>query len=59
MKEITLSGVATKQDIADVREEIRDLREEMVKGFSDSLKFQLIQTVALMAVMVTLFQVYG
>ena len=63
IQEITLSGVATKQDIADVREEIKDVEgrmlEKMAKGFSDSLKFQLIQTVALMAVMIALSQIFG
>ena len=52
IQEITLSGVATKQDIADVR-------EEMAKGFADSLKFQLIQTVAIITVIIALSQIFG
>ncbi len=63
MQEISLSGVATKQDIHDVRVEmykIRDeLRQEIQSVKVDLLKFQLVQTLAIIAVMITLFQFYA
>lgn len=87
IQEITLSGVATKQDVADLKEDIAEhkaatkqdiadlraemadlrtdvsnvrteLKEDMAKYASDNLRFQLIQTTALIAVMVALFQLF-
>ena len=61
IQEITLSGVATKQDIQDVRGEIQDVRNEVkdleikiMKALSDNLRFQLLQTIAIIGVMVAL-----
>ena len=45
IQEITLSGVATKQDVQDAKNEM--------------LKFQIIQTIALVGVMVALFQFFS
>lgn len=50
IQKVTLSGVATKQDIQDVRSEIQNLKNEM-------LKFQVIQTIAIIGVMVALSQI--
>ena len=47
IQEVTLSGVATKQDVQDVKDELK-------KGLSDNLKFQIIQTVAIIGVIVAL-----
>lgn len=62
IQEITLSGVATKEDIQNVRNEISDLRTGTQKDFMDlraeMLKFQVIQTVAIIGVMVALFQIF-
>lgn len=62
IQEITLSGVATKKDVQDIREEIKDLEtrlsDKIVKGLSDNLKFQIIQTIAIIGVMVALFQIF-
>ena len=58
IQEITLSGVATKQDIVDVKNEIQDLRNEIHKFKSDMIKFQLIQTITIIGVMIALFQVF-
>jgi hypothetical protein len=44
IQEVTLSGVATKQDIADVKH--------------DLLKFQLIQTIAILGLMFAMFQFF-
>lgn len=51
IQEITLSGVATKQDIADLRQAIADLK-------NDTLKFLIVQTITVVGVMVALFQVF-
>ena len=62
IQDVTFSGVATKQDIQDIKQDIQDLRKEfdekLTKGFSDMLKFQLIQTIGIIGVMVALFQVF-
>ena len=72
IQEITLSGVATKQDIQDVRgeiqhvkeclkaeiqevrNEVKDLEIKIMKALSDNLRFQLLQTIAIIGVMVAL-----
>lgn len=51
IQEITLSGVATKQDIADLKTEIADMKHDM-------LKFHVIHSIAVIGVMVALFQVF-
>lgn len=51
IQDITLSGVATKQDINDVKTEISELRHE-------TLKFQIIQTLTIVGVMIALFQMF-
>lgn len=56
IKEINLTGVATKQDIADLTKEIVRLENKLVKGLSDNLKFQIIQTIAIIGVMIALAQ---
>lgn len=65
LQDITLSGVATKQDINDVRIEINDLRNELKediqdvrKEISNLLKFQVIQTLTIVGVMIALFQIF-
>lgn len=58
IQEVTLSGVATKQDVQDVRAEIQDLENKITKNLSDNLKFQIIQTIAIIGVMVALFQMF-
>ncbi len=62
IQEITLSGVATKQDITEVKGEISSLRIELKEEISDlrndTLKFLMIQSIALVGVMVALFQVF-
>jgi hypothetical protein len=52
IQEVTLSGVATKQDVDDVK---HDLKQEIHDVRNDMLKFQLIQTTTLIGVMVALF----
>jgi hypothetical protein len=56
IKEINLIGVATKQDISDLTKEIVRLENKLIKGLSDNLKFQIIQTIAIIVVMVALTQ---
>jgi|GEM_PF-6802586 len=65
IQEITLSGVATGQDIAtlnqeiqSVRQEIQSSKDETKKAIQELFKFQLIQTIALIGVMVALFQYF-
>jgi hypothetical protein len=69
MQQVALSGVATKQDVQDIRTELRDVRQDMqeleirlsdkiTKGLSDNLKFQIIQTITMVGVMVALFQIF-
>jgi len=63
IQEITLTGVATKQDINQLKEatmqNINELREEIQNSKLETLKFQLIQTIAIIGVMVALFQIFG
>ena len=47
IQEINLFGVATKQDVFDLKGEMGDLRKDIAKSHSDILKFQIIQTVAI------------
>lgn len=77
IREINIIGVATKQDISDLRDELKeeiaevrnelkqdiaDLRDELKQDMNtlkgEMLKFQLIQTIALIGVMIALFQIY-
>lgn len=58
IQEITLSGVATKQDVQDIRQEIQNLRQDMSKMAADNLKFQLIQTITIIGVMIALTQMF-
>lgn len=62
IREINIIGVATKQDISDLRDELKkeiaDIRDDMITLKGDMLKFQLIQTIALIGVMIALFQIY-
>jgi len=51
MQEVTLSGVATKEDIQDVRNEIQQSRNE-------TLKFQIIQTLTIIGVMIALAKIF-
>lgn len=63
VQEITLSGVATKQDVSELRQFITDtkyeLEEKIAKVASDALKFQLVQTITIVAVMLALFQLFS
>ena len=52
IQEITLSGVATKQDVQDLQKDIQYLRNE-------TIKFQLIQTLAIIGVLIALFQIFA
>ena len=63
MKEINLIEVASKQDVADLKEDVSSLKQEMIRlenkivmGLSDNLKFQIIQTIAIIGVMIALAQ---
>lgn len=65
LQDITLSGVAAKQDIIDLRNEINNLRTEMISLRTeindlrnDTLKFQIIQTLTIIGVMVAMFQIF-
>ncbi len=81
IQEITLSGVATRQDILDIQSEIQntkaeliadiqslqaklqtttsDLKDDLAELKNDSLKFLMIQTLAIVGVMVALFQFFS
>jgi uncharacterized membrane protein len=70
IQRIKLSGAATRQDIQDVRTELQDVRDELKKDvqelrnemkdeFRSQMKFQIIQTVAIIGVMVTLLSFFG
>lgn len=71
VQEVTISGVATKADVHDLEVGLRaeihrveakinkveaTLRDEIRKSANDNLKFQIIQTIAIVGVMVALFQ---
>ena len=73
MQEVTLSGVATKEDVQNVRNEIQEVKNELkediqlleirltdkvTKGLSDTLKFQIIQTLTIIGVMVALAKIF-
>lgn len=53
VQEVAISGVATKEDLHDL--EMR-LRSEIQKNANDNLKFQIIQTITIIGVMVGLIQ---
>lgn len=63
VQEVTISGVATKEDLQlskdSLQKEIRDLEirlgDKIDKGLSGNLKFQIIQTITIVSVMVALF----
>lgn len=59
LQSIALSGVATKQDINDLRSELKqdinNLRHEFKNEFKENLKFQLLQTITIIGVVVALF----
>lgn len=70
IQEISLSGVATKQDIQDVRVDIQAVRAELKQDIqalrieiqntkNEMLKFQIIQTITIIGVMVALFQMFS
>lgn len=52
VQDITLSGVATKQDLQDLRNEVKD-------EFRNMMRFQIIQTVTIIGVMVALLSFFG
>lgn len=77
MQQVSISGMATKQDIQDLKEstkqDIQDLRESARQDVqnlevkverligetkNEMLKFQIIQTIAIVGVMVALFQMF-
>ena len=55
IREINLVGVATKQDLLEIRTE---LKEDITDLKGDMLKFQLVQTVAIIGVMIALTQLF-
>ena len=65
VREVTISGVATKEDLHDLETGLRaeitnveiGLRSEIQKASNDNLKFQIIQTITMIGVMIALFQV--
>ena len=63
MREITLTGVATKQNVQDVRDElkqdIQDLRDEVRRDVQGILKFQIVQTITFVGVMIALFALFS
>lgn len=81
IQEITLSGVATRQDVLELQSEIQnikaelttdiqalysklqattsDLKDDLSELKNDSLKFLMIQTLAIVGVMVALFQFFS
>lgn len=69
LQDITLSGVATKQDVnalknelkedlSDVRNELKEEIQDVRKEISNLLKFQVIQTLTIVGVMIALFQIF-
>ncbi len=56
IQEVTLSGVATKQDILNVKTDIEELDKKIIKGLSDNIKFQIIHTITIIGVMIALSQ---
>ncbi len=70
IQEITIFGIATKDDLQDVRDklkteivevrsEVQAIKTSLKDAVADLLKFQVIQTIALIGVMVALFQFFG
>ena len=55
IREINLLGAATKQDLLEIRTE---LKEDITDLKGDMLKFQLVQTVAIIGVMIALTQLF-
>ena len=66
MQEVTLSGVATKENLQEVKDELKKdiqlleirLTDKVTKGLSDTLKFQIIQTLTIIGVMVALAKIF-
>lgn len=62
MQEVTLSGVATKEDVQDVRNEIQgvrsELKEDIQQSRNETLKFQIIQTLTIIGVMIALTKIF-
>ncbi|MEK7253285.1 MAG: coiled-coil domain-containing protein [Bacteroidota bacterium] len=56
IQEITLSGVATKQDLQDVKDE---LKSEISSLRTDMLKILMVHTVTIIGVMVALFTFFS
>lgn len=57
IQEITLSGVATKQDISDLKQDISDLKQTIVTLENKVLKFLIGHAVVMVTVMVSLAKV--
>ncbi len=70
VQEVTISGIATKEDLhkvetalrseitkveANLRSEMHDMETRLSDKLSGSLKFQIIQTITIVGVMVALF----
>lgn len=58
LQDITLSGVATKQDLFNIRNELKEEIQDVRKEISNLLKFQVIQTLTIVGVMIALFQIF-
>ena len=64
IQEVTISGVATREDLQATKEDLQKevhflearLSDKIDKGLADNLKFQLIQTITIISVMVALLQ---
>ena len=57
IQEITLSGVATKQDISDLKQDVSDLKQTIVTLENKVLKFLIGHAVVMVTVMVSLAKV--
>lgn len=65
IQQVTLSGVSTKQDVQDLRKEmqdmrieVQDVRTEIQNAKNEMLKFQVVQTITIVGMMVGLFQIF-
>lgn len=68
MQKIKLSGAATKQDTHNIQDEIQELRNEITQiksvmvtqqDIHQMMRFQIIQTVTIIGVMVALLSFFG
>lgn len=55
LQDITLSGVAIKQDLFDFRSDLKKEIQDVRKEINNLLKLQVIQTLTIVGVMIALF----